>query len=109
MESGDCGGCCDVIMRHPHVFASVVALPFHQVLQSVVTHATIEDFFDFVVFVTVYKDWIGGRSSSATRDRVRRGGGQLYDREDGVKSLERRRELETIRVATYASFDRVRT
>jgi hypothetical protein len=86
MESGDSCGCFDVVMRDPQVFASIVAFPFHEVFESPIPHAAIQDLVDFVLCLAVNEDRVGGRSGSTTRDGVRRRWGQLYDRENRVKA-----------------------
>ena len=57
----DAGG-EDVGVYLPAVFADVVALPFDQVLQAVIVHATVQDVFDDVLRLAFDQDrgWGGG-------------------------------------------------
>jgi hypothetical protein len=59
MEVRDKVWCREVPPRFPAVVADIVAFPLDQVFDSAIPHATIQDLFDFEMFVTV--DQCGSR------------------------------------------------
>ena len=92
MEVGYCIRCCDVVVGHPHVFASVVALPLHQVFDAAISETTVQDMFDFILAFAVYEDRVGGRCGAMAWEGVCGCWCQLDDREHRVQATERDRE-----------------
>jgi hypothetical protein len=59
-------GCVDVVVWYPAIVSCVISLPLHQILHSAVAYATIEDFFDFELFLSIYQYWGGWSDGLAT-------------------------------------------
>jgi hypothetical protein len=75
-------------MHLPLIVTLIITFPLDQVLQSVVTHAAVQDSLDLILFLTVNKSWEWGWCRSLARDRIRKCGGQLDHGEDRVKAAE---------------------
>jgi uncharacterized membrane protein len=66
----------------------IIALPLDQVLQVVVPHSAVQYSLNLILFLTVDKSWGWGWCRSSARDGIRKRGGHLDHREDGVKVAE---------------------
>jgi hypothetical protein len=75
-------------MHLPLIVTLVITFPLDQVLQSVVTHAAVQDSLDLILFLTVNESWGWGWCRLLARDGIRRRWRQLDHREDGVKATE---------------------
>jgi hypothetical protein len=75
-------------MHFPLIVTLVITLELDQVLQSVVTHAPVQDSLDLILFLTVDKSCGWGWCRSSAKDGIRRRRRQLDDGEDGVKAAE---------------------
>jgi hypothetical protein len=75
-------------MHLPLIVTLVVALELEQVLQSVVTHAAVQDRLDLILFLTVDESCGWGWCRSSAKDGVRRRWRQLDHGEDRVKAVE---------------------
>jgi hypothetical protein len=47
----------EIPMDFPAVIAVVVTLPLDQILESIVPHSTVKDFFDCVLFLPINQCW----------------------------------------------------
>jgi hypothetical protein len=83
----------------------VIALPLDQVLQVVVIHSAIQYHLDLILFLTVDKSWGWGWHRLSARNGIRKHGGQLDHREDGVKVAEVGRESQAVCAMADTSFD----
>jgi hypothetical protein len=83
----------------------VITLEFDQVLQSVVTHVAVQDSFDLILFFAIDESCRWGWCRSSARDGIRKRGGQLDHREDGVKVAEVGREFKVVCAMADTSFD----
>jgi hypothetical protein len=88
--------CMYLCMHLPLVVTLVITFPLNQVLQSVVTHAAVQDSLDLILFLTVDESWEWGWCRSSARDRIRRRGGQLDHGGDGVKVAKVGGQSETV-------------
>jgi hypothetical protein len=75
-------------MHLPLIVTLVITFPLDQVIQSVVTHAAVQDSLDLILFLTIDESWGWGWCRSSARDGIRKCGRQLDHREDGVKAAE---------------------
>jgi hypothetical protein len=89
----------------PLIVTLVITLEFDQVLQSVVTHAAVQDSLNLILFLAVDESCRWGWRGSSARDGIRKRGGQLDHREDGVKAAEVGREFKAVCAMTNTSFD----
>jgi hypothetical protein len=89
----------------PLIVTLVITLEFDQVLQSVVTHAAVQDSLDFILFFAVDESCRWGWRRSSAMDGIRKRGGQLDHREDGVKAAEVGREFKAVCAMADTSFD----
>jgi hypothetical protein len=67
----------EISMDFPAVIAVVVTLPLDQILESIVPHSTVKDFFDCVLFLTINERWWRWGGRSTTWNGVWQGGQQL--------------------------------
>jgi hypothetical protein len=95
----------DLCVHFPLIVALVVTLELEQVLQVVVTHSAVQDSLDLILLFTIDKGCGWRRRRPLTKDRIRRGRGQLDHGEDGVKVAEVVREFEAVCAMADASFD----
>jgi hypothetical protein len=95
----------DLGMHFPLVITLVIALPLDQVFQVVVTHSAIQYCLDLILLLTVDKSCGWGWRGSLARDGIRKRGGQLDHREDGVKAAEVGRESKAVCAMADTSFD----
>jgi hypothetical protein len=75
-------------MHFPLIVTLVIALPLDQVLQAVVLHLAVQYSLNLILFLTIDKSWGWGWCRSSARDGIRKHGGQLDQREDGVETAE---------------------
>jgi hypothetical protein len=75
-------------MHLPLIVTLVIAFEREQVLQSVVTHAAVQDGLDLILFLTVNKSCGWGWCRSSAKDGARRHWRQLDHGEDRVKAAE---------------------
>jgi hypothetical protein len=73
----------DIVSGHPHVFPCIIALPFDLVFQAAVVELAVEDFFDFVLFLSINQGQGWGVSSLSTWDKIWGCRCQFCDREYG--------------------------
>jgi hypothetical protein len=66
----------------------VITFPLDQVLQSVVTHAAVQDSLDLILFLTIDKSCGWGWCRPSAKDGIGRRWRQLDHGEDGVKAVE---------------------
>jgi hypothetical protein len=79
----------EVSSRFPTVVADVVTFPLDQVFDSAVSHATIQDLFDFEMFVAVDQCGSGRRTGFSSWDGVRDIEREFRDGENSVKATKR--------------------
>jgi hypothetical protein len=92
-------------MHLPFIVTLIIALPLDQVLQAVVTHLAIQYRLDLILLLTVDESYGWGWHRSLARDGIRKCGGQLDHREDGVKAAELGRESKAVCAMADTSFD----
>jgi hypothetical protein len=92
-------------MHLPLIVTLIITLELDQVVQSVVTHAAVQDSLDLILFLTVNESCGWGWHRSSAKDRIRRCRGQLDHGEDGVKAAEMVREFKVVCAMANASFD----
>jgi hypothetical protein len=49
--------CMEISMDFPTVIAVVITLPLDQILESIVPHLTVKDFFNCVLFLPINQRW----------------------------------------------------
>jgi hypothetical protein len=89
----------------PLIVTLIITLKFDQVLQSVVTHAAVQDSLDLILFFAIDKSCRWGWRGSSARDGIGKRGGQLDHGEDGVKAAEVGREFKAVCAMADTSFD----
>jgi hypothetical protein len=92
-------------MHLPLIVTLVITFPLDQVLQSVVTHAAVQDSLDLILFLTVDESWGWGWCRSSARDGIRKCGRQLDHGEDGVKAAEVGGQSEAVCAMADTGFD----
>jgi hypothetical protein len=92
-------------MHLPLVITLVITLPLDQVLQAVVTHSAIQYRLDLILLLTVDESWQWGWRRSSARDGIRKHGGQLDHKEDGMKAAEVRREGKAVCTMANTGFN----
>jgi hypothetical protein len=95
----------DLCMHLPLIVTLVITLPLDQVLQVVVPYSAVQYSLDLILFLTIDKSWKWGWRRSLARDGIRKCGGQLDHREDGVKAAEVGRESKAVCAMADTSFD----
>jgi hypothetical protein len=75
-------------MHLPLIVTLIITLELDQVLQSVVTHAAVQDSLDLILFLTVDKSCGWGWCRLSAKDGIGRCWRQLDDGEDGVEAVE---------------------
>jgi hypothetical protein len=75
-------------MHLPLIVTLIITLELDQVLQSVVTHAAVQDSLNLILFLTVDDSCGWGWCKSSAKDGIRRCWRQLDHGEDGVKAAE---------------------
>jgi hypothetical protein len=75
-------------MHFPLIVTLVITFPLYRVLQSVVTHAAVQDSLDLILFLTVDESCGWGWCRLLAKDGIGRRWRQLDHREDGVKAAE---------------------
>jgi hypothetical protein len=75
-------------MHLPLIVTLIITLELDQVLQSVVTHAAVQDSLDLILFLTVDESCGWGWCRLSAKDGIRRRWRQLDHGEDGVKVAE---------------------
>jgi hypothetical protein len=83
----------------------VIPVPLDQVLQSVVTHAAVQDSLNLILFLTVDESWEWGWCRSLARDGIRKHRVQLDHGEDGVKAAEVGGQSEVVCAMADTGFD----
>jgi hypothetical protein len=78
----------DLCVHLPLIMTLVITLELDQVLQSVVTHAAVQDSLDLILFLTIDESCGWGWCRSSAKDGIRRHWRQLDHGEDGVKAVE---------------------
>jgi hypothetical protein len=91
-------------MHLPLVITLVIALPLDQVFQVVVTHSAIQYRLDLILLLTIDES-CGWWCESSARDGIRKHGGQLDHREDGVKAADVGRESKAVCAMADTSFN----
>jgi hypothetical protein len=76
----------------PLIVTLIITLELEQVLQAVVTHSAIKYCLNLILLLTVDESCGWGWRRSSARDGIKRCGGQLDHKEDGVKVAEMVRE-----------------
>jgi hypothetical protein len=75
-------------MHLPLIVTLVITLELDQVLQSVVTHAAVQDSLDLILFLTIDESCGWGWCRSLAKDGIRRRWRQLDHGKDRVKVAE---------------------
>jgi hypothetical protein len=75
-------------MHLPLIVTLVITLELDQVLQSVVTHAAVQDSLNFILFLSIDESCGWGWCRSSAEDGIRMRWRQLDHGEDGVKAVE---------------------
>jgi hypothetical protein len=92
-------------MLLPLIMTLVIALPFDQVLQAVVTHAAVQYLLDLILFLTIDEGWGWWWRRSSARDGIWMCKEQLDNWEDWVEAAELGRENEAVCTLTDALVD----
>jgi hypothetical protein len=75
-------------MHLPLIVTLVITLELDQVLQSVVTHAAVQDSLDLILLLTINESCGWGWCRPSAKDGIERCWRQLDDGEDRVKAAE---------------------
>jgi hypothetical protein len=108
MKLGDLVGSMEMVVWLPRVMSSVVALPFDQVFQAIVAHATVQHLLDFKLLFAVHQDWIGWWGCTTSWNGIGHSRGQLCDREDIVEGVQRSGEIQFVGAIANLCNDRNR-
>jgi hypothetical protein len=92
-------------MHLPLIITLVITLPLDRVLQVVGLHLAVEYSLDLILFLTIDKSWEWGWCRLSARDGIRKRGGQIDHREDGVKAVEVGGQSEAVCAMAYTGFD----
>jgi hypothetical protein len=92
-------------VRLPTVVTGVIALPFDQVLNATVVHATVKDHLDVVLSFAIDENRIRVRNCATAWERVVGCELQLDDGEVGAEAAHGEGESETISIVTSAPFN----
>jgi hypothetical protein len=80
--------CIYLCMHFPLIVTLIMTFSLDQVLQSVITHAAVQDSLGLILFLTINKSCGWGWCQSLAKDVIRRRWRQLDHREDRVKAAE---------------------
>jgi hypothetical protein len=95
----------DLCVYLPLVITLIIALPLDQVFQTIVMHLGIQYHLNLILLLAVNESCGWGWHGSSARDGIRKHGGQLDHREDGVKAAEVGRESKAVCTMADTSFD----
>jgi hypothetical protein len=92
-------------MLLPLIMTLVIALPFDQVLETVVAHLAIQYSLDLIPFLPIDESWGWGQCRSLAQDGVWVCRGQLDNGEDWVETVEVGRKNKMVCTSTDALVD----
>jgi hypothetical protein len=95
----------DLCVHLPLIVTLIITLELDQVLQSVVSHSTIQYRLNLILLLTIDESCGWGWRRLSAKDGIWRHRGQLDHREDGVKAAEVRRERKVVCAMADTSFD----
>jgi hypothetical protein len=95
----------DLCVYLPLVITLIIALLLDRVFQAIVTHSAIQYHLDLILLLAVNKSCGWGWRGLSARDGIRKHGGQLDHRKDGVKAAEVGRESKAVCAMADTSFN----
>src|SRR6267154_5125632 len=94
----------DIRRIFPTVVFVVVAFPLDQVLKLLPEHPAIKYSFNFVVFLSINQDRIWWRTTTSSRNWIRRCRHQFDHWKDGVETTHGRGQSETVSIRSNTMF-----